>query len=193
MDLDGTNVTGDVRDIKETDFTNLNEMFLSKSVYGSNVYCEFDCIADVPSVMQAWHRLSKRIPSLFEKIRQWYLDLESTDQYHSEYHNYGVDPPFYIEPVKVGPRLGWRWINYQKHPCKVNWLDPEPEIPSENDYGARVKYESYVRDLQDIELELQASPFKDCYLPTEEEYCRLSKEFDENRVFSDEEDDSCGE
>ena len=50
-----------------------------------------------------------------------------------------------------------------------------------------------MRDLQDIELELQASPFKDCYLPTEEEYCRLSKEFDENRVFSDDEDDSCGE
>jgi hypothetical protein len=39
------------------------------------------------------------------------------------------DPPFSIEVVAVGKRLGWRWSNYLGGFCDTHWVDPENDFP----------------------------------------------------------------
>ena len=140
LDLWGTDVTGDIRDIREHDFPAMEDLRLPSNMVGGRVY-DFQRKSDVPSFMQSIYPLLKRTPSLFDLTEsfRWWLSEESPDWYE-----YGIStpkPPFYLEFVQAGPRLGWRWSTLyfsDKSCCEVSWLDPEPSSDSE-DYQAYVE------------------------------------------------------
>jgi hypothetical protein len=176
LNLYNTSVTGDVRNIRENDFTNLENIRLPFGVVGGYGY-KFQHIADAPSVANAYYRLAKRAKSLREDVYSYYtwrLSEQSPD-YYAALDGY-VLPPLCISFVKVGPRLGWRWktSHSQLHSCEINWLDPEPD--REND-----DYEAYVEELTSIQREINV--YQGYHQPpTEEEYRRLSRgEYTSNR------------
>jgi hypothetical protein len=167
LNLYNTAVTGDVRDIGENDFSNLENLRCPFGVVGGREY-RFQRIADVPSVVNAYYRLAGRAKSLCDHVGysyySWWLSDQSPDYYATE----DLVPPHYISFVKVGPRVGWRWTSVS-HSCEINWLDPEPD--REND-----DYETYVEELTSIQREI------DVYQgyhqpPTLEEYRRLCREY----------------
>ena len=58
LDLGGTAVTGDIRDIGENDFSSLERLSLPKSVYGGMGY-KFQRISDAPDLVSAVYFLKK--------------------------------------------------------------------------------------------------------------------------------------
>mmetsp|Transcript_31816 Transcript_31816/g.53859 ORF Transcript_31816/g.53859 Transcript_31816/m.53859 type:complete len:383 (-) Transcript_31816:26-1174(-) len=155
LNLIGTHVTGDIRDIGECDFLNLEALDIPSEVLGGRNH-EFQRISDVPDAMHAIHRLQQRSNFRVYKPSGWYLSKLSPDSYD--------DGPFSIQLVKAGTRRGWRWIA-----CEVNWLDPLPDPDrSSSDYDA------YVKKIQHIE---RSTIYKGFYQPpTEEQYRRLGEE-----------------
>ena len=125
LNLYGTFVTGDIRDIGDNDFPSLEQVFLPNGVYGGNG-CEFQRISDGPDLMKALYLLIKRRPALtmsdwyarkaFNK--NWYAKLskDSPDWYESM--------PERIRFVEAGCRIGYRWETYNFGKCEVNWLNP---------------------------------------------------------------------
>jgi hypothetical protein len=169
LNLYNTSVTGDVRDIGENDFANLEKLRCPFGVVGGYGY-EFQRIADVPSVVNALYRLAKRAKSLCEdaySYYHWKLSDQSPDYYAA--HE--------VEFVEIGTRLGWRWTRgeaYEReyHSCEINWLDPEPD--REND-----DYDAYAKKLASIQEEITI--YKGYHEPpTEEEYRRLCREYMDN-------------
>ncbi len=69
LDLDGTAVTGDIRDIGERDFSTLERLNLPGSVYGGDGY-QFQRISDAPDVASAVYLLKKQRPAL--KMKQYW-------------------------------------------------------------------------------------------------------------------------
>jgi len=164
LDLLGTAVTGDIRDIGEHDFPSLEDLDLPKGVYGANG-SELQRISDAPGLIRAVYLLKKQRPALINIIR-WYghLSEDSPDRY--EY----FPAPLLIQFVTAGSRIGYRWTTdlHGQHPCEANWLDPEPDRESS-------EYEIYIEELQEIESEVDVySGFHQP--PTEEEYRRLIEE-----------------
>jgi len=108
--------------------------------------------------MQAIHFLLRRTPTLFEKDRLlrafgWKLSVDSPDWYDSDWiwHRTSIRskfpfPPFALQFIHVGPRLGWSWcdIDVDAHSCEINWLDPAPSSESSD-------HEAYIEDLQRFE------------------------------------------
>eukprot|EP00985_Skeletonema_marinoi_P007723 scaffold3445_cov80-Skeletonema_marinoi.AAC.4 len=168
-----TNVTGDIRDIREDDFPALESLDLPRTVHGG-MYYEFQRVSDVPSLMHTIHLLLQRIPTLFENgwlssAFGWRLSVDSPDWYDE-----GICvtccplPPFNLKIVQVGSRRGWSWCTFRDgHSCEINWLDPEPSRESSD-------YEAYTEDLQRIE---QRIDFYRGYHepPTEQQYRRLCR------------------
>ncbi len=82
-------------------------------------------------------------------------------------------PPLYICFVQAGPRIGYRWQDwedynsssehYQFSACEVNWLDPEPEKES-SDYG------KYINELQEINSQVIVYKGFNHVPPSEDEY-----------------------
>jgi hypothetical protein len=164
LNLYNTAVTGDVRDIGENDFINLERLRFPFGVVGGNEY-KFQRIADVPSVVNAYYRLARRAKSLREDAYSYYtwrLSEQSPDYYAASGR---LSPPLYISFVEVGSRLGWRWRS-----CEINWLDPEPD--REND-----DYEAYVEELQQEVISIYKGYHQP---PTEEEYRQLCREYTSN-------------
>lgn len=165
--LEGSAVTGDVRDITVNDFRGLNHLYLPSTVYGGVGY-EFGSISEVPAFMNSIYRLQKRTPSLFDQC-VWYLSHSSPDSYVSLSFAETYLPPAPLEFtfVRAGPRLGWRWTQ-----CEVNWIDPEPDRRSS-------EYRSYSRGLHRIQ---RNAMFYSGYWepPTEEEYWRLCSRYRAN-------------
>ena len=136
-----TAVTGDVRDIGEDDFPALESLLLPATVCGG-MYYEFQLISEVPSFMQAIHLLLQRTPTLFRedlllRAFSWCLSLDSPDCYDYHYHYEIPFPPFTLQIIRAGSRLGWSWNNSNPwsarivhHLCEINWLDPEPSSES---------------------------------------------------------------
>jgi hypothetical protein len=58
LDLNETDVTGDIRDIGENDFSSLEHLVLPKGVYGGNKY-ELQRISDAPDVVRAVYLFKK--------------------------------------------------------------------------------------------------------------------------------------
>lgn len=140
LNVDGTKVTGDIREIGPNDFFAVKELCLGSGVYGGG---DLERIQDAPDVMLARYYLKKRTPSLFEH-RRWSLSQESPERYEIHGHH-SREPPFHVEFVKAGPRLGWRWTNcVGGGSCEAHWLDVEPS-PSDEQYG------EYLKELQRIE------------------------------------------
>jgi hypothetical protein len=137
IDLTGTKVTGDIRDIGPNDFISIKEMNLSDTIHGGG---NFVTIEDAPEIMLAHHNLKKRHPSLIQS-RYWFLSYNSPQRYDYAGHS-SRQPPLRVEFVKAGSRLGWRWTNGVKGgSCETQWLDPEPNSTDEG-------YEKYLQELK---------------------------------------------
>ena len=157
LNLKNTDVTGDVRDIGESDFSTLESLILPDTVYGGNG-CELPRISDALSIIRALYAMKKQCPSVWPKI--WYASLseESPDWYglDDEFDEYYGDdraafpsPPLHVRLVAAGSRVGYRWETIDgDHPCKVNWLDPEPDRESSD-------YEKYIKELRVIERQVR--------------------------------------
>ncbi len=167
LNLFGTAVTGDIRDIGENDFSSLERLSLPKGVYGGKGYV-FQRISDAPDVARVVYLLKKQRPTL-AILKEWHGELseDSPDWYEpvDEYYT----PPFFISFVEAGSRIGYRWETDNEDPCEVNWLDPEPDRES-SDYG------KYIEELEQINSEVHL--FRGFHQPpTEEEYIRLCEEY----------------
>jgi hypothetical protein len=192
LDLEGTVVTGDIRDIGENDFPSLEKLILPKSVYGGFA-CEFQRISDAEDAIRTLYLLSKRrLPNSFIG---WYclLSENSPDRYDVNvfdydgvYDVYAEDDltPFFIVLVRAGTRVGYRWETNNGNACEMNWLDPEPDRESA-DYG------KYMEELQRISfhgrpLEERVKIFKGFHQPpTQEEFERILE-----RMHHESDDDS---
>jgi hypothetical protein len=173
LDLSGTAVRGDIRDIGEKDFPSLTVLALPKGVNGGIGHV-FQRISDAQNVA--------RIPYLFQKqrpeitLRKWYalLAVDSIDRYESLDEFDEEYAPVFIRLVRAGTRVGYRWESgeeYLPHPCEVNWLDPEPDRES-------ASYGKYMEELQKIEGQVYSGTqpyyFKGFHQPpTQEEFERI--------------------
>ena len=131
LELRGTGVTGDVREIGLADFPCVMEIGLGHEVYGG---WTINRIVDAPEIMEAWCRFAIRNPGIS-------IDLCLED----EVLELQVDEffPRYLEVVRCGPRCGWRWTNeYDRGHCEIHWINSEPR-PDDNGY------DEYVGDLAD--------------------------------------------
>eukprot|EP00984_Skeletonema_dohrnii_P028771 scaffold18884_cov72-Skeletonema_dohrnii-CCMP3373.AAC.1 len=174
LNLRKTSVTGDIRDIGEGDFPSLESLALPKRVYGGKGY-EFQHISDAHGIAMAVYSIKKQRPSLL--IESWHASLsaDSPDWYglddeFDEYYVGDPSPPLHVRLVAAGSRVGYRWETFDgDHPCKVNWLDPEPDRESSD-------YEKYIEELHKIERQVQL--FRGFHQPpSEEEFHRLEFEF----------------
>ena len=160
LHLDDTSVTGDIRDIGNSDFLNLEEVIcLPKHIYGGCGY-ELQRISDAPEVMRTLYLLKKQRPSLV--LNYWFCELseDSPDWYAGDED---VPPPFCVSFVEAGPRVGYRWEDSRaEQHCEVTWLDAAPDKES-------CDYVKYAAESQKIENEVD---FYKGYLqpPTQEEY-----------------------
>jgi hypothetical protein len=188
LNLYNTAVKGDVRDIGENDFTNLEKLRCPFGVVGGRGY-KFEHIADVASVANAFYRLAKRAKPLREDdysyYYSWTLSEQSPDHYGESFLGWGwkLAPPLCINFVEVGSRLGWRWstpnqpeddeifgdeTEYPAHSCEINWLDPEPDREDDG-------YQAYILELESIQKSINI--YRGYHQPpTEEEYRRLCRE-----------------
>ncbi len=163
LNLEGTAVTGDIRDISDNDFLSLENLDLPKGVYGGWSY-EIQRISDAPDIARAVYLFIKQRPAL---EYYWYGQLsEDSPEWYESGDRGDEEPPLYIHFVEAGSRLGYRWGNeYEDSCCEVNWLDPEPDRES----GDCAKY---IEELQQINA--QVGLYRGCHQPpTEEEYNRL--------------------
>jgi hypothetical protein len=174
LDLDGTAVTGDIRDIGKDDFSKLEELGLPHTIYGGHEY-EFQRISDAAELMRAFYRLKKHHPSLKLEDMTGRLSQDSPDWYDcdeelDEDEDY-VSSPFCVSLVEAGTRIGYRWKDdLREEHCEVNWLDPVPDEESSD-------YEEFLDDLQRIECE-QGDFYKGYHQPpTQDEYIRLVQEW----------------
>ena len=181
IDLTGTKVTGDIREIGPNDFSSIKkEMELCYTpIYGGGTLMK---IEDAPEVMLAHHNLKKRNQSLFHD-RDWRLSYHSP-QYFDYAGHFSRQPPFRVEFVKAGSRLGWRWTNCKKEgSCETQWLDPEPNSTDEG-------YEKYLRESKHINNDVVIfRGFK--RPPNQQEHIRRCSEvpLDRSNFSSDEEED----
>jgi hypothetical protein len=106
----------------------------------------------------------------------WSLSRDSPEWYDLNDENGHPPPPFTINFVRAGSRVGWRWkasggggYNCISNSCEINWLDPEPDRES-NDYDV------YIRELQSIQEDVFC--FKGYHQPpSQDEYKRLCEEY----------------
>jgi hypothetical protein len=167
LNLDETAVGGDIRDIRDIDFPKLEQLTLPMTIYGGLGY-ELQRISDGPDLIRTLYLFKQHRPTIL--MPRWYAVLsdESPDWY---YHDF-VDetPPFFIQFVEAGSRVGYRWIDSDfVNPCEVNWLDPEPGR------GTR-DYENYIKRSKEIEREVNM--YRGFHQPpTENEYDELCDEY----------------
>ena len=178
LDLGCTAVTGDIRDIGNDDFPSLESLQLPPGVYGGWGF-QFQSISDAPDVIAAVYILMKKRPNL--QLENWFAELSDDSPYsyeaigNEEDFDEGPQPPFKIEIVKAGSRLGWRWLDFDAdgnttQPCEINWLDPEPDKESDH-------YQQYIEELEAIEHLLDA--YKGFHQPpTAEEYRRIHSKYE---------------
>ena len=152
----------------------LRNIFGFKSVYGGLGY-EFRRISDAPKLIRTIYLLKKQHQTalLISRVH-FILSRNSPDWYgptREEAEGLENDsPPFDIQFVEAGSRIGYRWQTHGCNPCEVNWLDPEPDTAS-SDY-AQYREESQV-------IESEVNMYREFYKPpTKEEYNRLCEEWE---------------
>ena len=185
LSLIDTAVTGDIRDISGSDFPALESIYLPLTVAGGVDY-EFQHISEVPSFMHTIHLLLQRTqPRLRFDLQTlslafyWKLSRDSPDWY--EYENiraYGPAPPFSLQIIRAGSRLGWSWYSSAWNhnllcevdlSCEINWLDPKPSRDSDD-------YAAYMEEMEDIEKDINFSGYYE-HPPNEHQYRRLCGEW----------------
>jgi len=112
------------------------------------------------------HLLLQRTPTLFKEdllLRAFGWSLSEDSPYWYDY-NETPYPPFNLQIIRAGSRLGWSWYS-DDHSCEINWLDPEPSSESGD-------YETYIEELRSLRWRVN---FYRGYHepPTEDEYNRL--------------------
>eukprot|EP00984_Skeletonema_dohrnii_P038630 scaffold42103_cov200-Skeletonema_dohrnii-CCMP3373.AAC.1 len=128
LNLFGTPVTGDIRDIEQQDFSVLKEIRLPKTVVGGDGY-RFQRISEVSELVTAIDRIRRRRDATLFGLFSWSLATDSPDRYDRD-ATYAPPPPFTVQFINPGSRFGWCWKNEQFNFCEVNWLDPEPDRAS---------------------------------------------------------------
>jgi hypothetical protein len=139
LNLLGTVVRGDIRDIRDIDFPRLEQLTLPKTVYGGMGY-ELQRISDGPDLIRTLYLFKQHRPTIL--MKNWYAK-----NYDDDYDEYDETPKFHISFVEAGSRVGYRWRTYYGDPCEVNWLDPEPDKGSSD-------YSKYIQDLHELEREV---------------------------------------
>ena len=163
LDLFGTAVTGDIRDIDKQDFLLLETLTLPDGVYGGMGY-DLQRISDAPDLAMAVYSIKKQRPAL---LVYWHAELSghSPDWYDGigSHDVYQSTAPLCIRLVQAGSRVGYRWETVDsQHPCEVIWLDPEPQRES-------IDYEIYIEAFQEIQLQINI--YRGFHQPpTEEEH-----------------------
>ena len=172
LNLIGTAVTGDIRDIGENHFSALESLTLPRGVYGGTDSI-LRRISDAPDLINVVYLFKKQHPAL--KMPCWWACLSRNSPDWYEYIGFSeeiyTEPPLYVRFVQAGSRIGYRWETFcgSEGSCEVNWLDPEPDPES-------IEYEKYIEDLAapEMELSIQFNTFKGFHQPpTEAEYHRL--------------------
>eukprot|EP00984_Skeletonema_dohrnii_P029502 scaffold20195_cov75-Skeletonema_dohrnii-CCMP3373.AAC.2 len=169
-------VKGNLLDIGEHHFPQLQSLSLPDQVYGGNGY-KFQRIAEMTDFIHKVYHLKKRRSPKLLLHWTWHLSEDSPDWYRAMSY---PQLPFSIELVKVGSRLGYRWFGVYvvqsenddgpTQYCEINWLDQEPERESS-------EYEVYLQKLERIQRNID---FYKGYSqpPTQDEYRRRRVEFD---------------
>ncbi|KAK1740419.1 hypothetical protein QTG54_008514 [Skeletonema marinoi] len=131
--LKNTAVTGNLLDIDEHHFPQLQSLSLPDQVCGGDGY-KFQRIAEMTDFIHKLYHLKKRRSPKLLLYWRWHLSEDSPDWYRSRRY---PQLPFSIELVKVGSRLGYRWFGVYAvtsenddgptQYCEINWLDQEPE------------------------------------------------------------------
>eukprot|EP00985_Skeletonema_marinoi_P005931 scaffold2572_cov75-Skeletonema_marinoi.AAC.19 len=169
-------MTGDMREIGDNDFPKLEELDLGERVIGTQ-YHQFQRISDVASAAESVYRLKQRDPPpLIRNLDciYWRLSRDSPEWYDRNCENGHPPPPFAINFVRAGSRVGWRWKAFNTYSgltnaCEINWLDPEPDRENSD-------YDVYIRELQSIQEDVFC--FEGFHQPpTEEEYKQVCEEY----------------
>eukprot|EP00985_Skeletonema_marinoi_P030289 scaffold31424_cov76-Skeletonema_marinoi.AAC.2 len=166
-------MTGNLRSLRALK----DSLELEKSLYlpataRGGVGHKFQSISEVPSFIQAVHILLQRTPTPFgkgwlQRAFYWKLSTNSPDWYGWDNGSDNPSPPFFLQFIQAGPRLGWSWCDFDVHSCEINWLDAEPSCES-NDYA------TYFEDLQLLERRRDFNFYSGFYVPpTEDQYRRL--------------------
>jgi hypothetical protein len=153
LNLTGTAVSGDIRDIDENNFLDLTELDLPENVYGGNGYV-FPTISTVHDFFQG---LDARVIRLLATCTYNYKDYVSYLWRDSPCWYSGQDSDIFpfkvVKLVRAGSRLGWRLEGSEfEYVCEVTWLD----------------YKDYITDYNIIQQRVDCQGFRE--LPTEEEY-----------------------
>eukprot|EP00984_Skeletonema_dohrnii_P029105 scaffold19455_cov67-Skeletonema_dohrnii-CCMP3373.AAC.2 len=130
LNLDETELSGDIRDIGKQDFQTLESLTLPSGVYGGMRY-EFQHISDAPDLAMAVYSIYKQRPTLLgnwyailsRDSPDWYDGTDGTGMSYMEYEYIDYDeipaPPMYIVFVEAGSRIGYRWESaHSQHPCE---------------------------------------------------------------------------
>jgi len=164
LELEDTAVTGDIRDIGDNHFPSLEKLILSKGVYGGSGY-EFQHISDAPDLVRTIQTFKKQRPTM--KMGYWCAELSKDSPDWYSYDETRRTPPFFIQFVEVGSRLGYRWYGNLGNVCEINWLDPEPDRDSSENA-------KYTEKLQLFKRQSRNSLYRGFHQPpTEGEYIRL--------------------
>ena len=182
-----TGVTGDIRDISGSNFPALESIVLPETVVGGVDY-KFQHISEVPSFMHTIHLLMQRQKKMtiygdgFDS--GWSLSPNSPDWYAgtriSDDHFFIHAPPFRLQIIQAGSRLGWSWYTGWNNnlsrivaqSCEINWLDPEPNSESDD-------YAAYMEDMQDLEMFIDIYSGYYEHPPNEHQYRRLCDEWEQ--------------
>eukprot|EP00980_Cylindrotheca_fusiformis_P009804 scaffold2156_cov115-Cylindrotheca_fusiformis.AAC.29 len=85
-------------------------------------------VSSASVAVQRVYQLYKILPSIRLSLCTFYLSSHSPDFYSKPRNPSGVcwsrDPPFRVEILNVGGRIGWRWTNgTQRGACDIRWID----------------------------------------------------------------------
>ena len=161
-----TGIQGDASQIQVTDFPCMQKLDLP------GVLLRIDQSTEI---IHLFTELARRSPPCIASVR---LSENSSDHYEiNEVHRYSPYPPFSLEFVHPGKRLGWRWAAYRRlchtRSCEINWLDEELDTHSD-------QYHVYQEETKRLNESVHF--YKGIYhLPTEEEYREMCAVHEERK------------
>lgn len=155
--IDGTQITGDIRDIRPSDFQVLDKLSLGRHVFGGN---NLALISDAPVAVGARRELERRRSSGLFLSSRLRLALNSVDRYPF-FGDRTKEPPFSVEIVSIGARKGWRWTNGNAGgACDIHWLDDEP-APADSHFEQYQRAFRNIRRSQELYRGLLSPPTQD--------------------------------
>ena len=162
-----TGIQGDASQIQVKDFPCMQKLDLP------GVLMKVDQSSDIIHLFTSFAR---RSPPCIASVR---LSEDSSDRFErdGDKHSDSPPPPFTLEFVHPGNRLGWRWVSQRRlryiRSCEINWLDEELGTDSD-------QYHVYQEETKRLNESVHF--YKGIYhLPTEEEYREMCAVHEENK------------